>query len=73
MTNNVMDVTRKDIDNVMVPNYAPAAMIPVRGKGSRVWDQADNEYIDFAAGIAVSCLGHCHPPLVAALQQQSQQ
>lgn len=73
MTNNVMDVTRKDFDNVMVPNYAPAAMIPVRGKGSRVWDQADNEYIDFAAGIAVSCLGHCHPPLVAALQQQSQQ
>ena len=73
MTNNVMAVTRKDFDNVMVPNYAPAAMIPVRGQGSRVWDQADNEYIDFAAGIAVSCLGHCHPPLVAALQQQSQQ
>lgn len=72
MTNNVMAVTRKDFDNVMVPNYAPAAMIPVRGQGSRVWDQADNEYIDFAAGIAVSCLGHCYPPLVATLQQQSQ-
>ncbi|MCJ8352238.1 aspartate aminotransferase family protein [Moritella sp.] len=67
-----MAVTRKDFDNVMVPNYAPAAMIPVRGQGSRVWDQADNEYIDFAAGIAVSCLGHCYPPLVATLQQQSQ-
>ncbi|NQZ52177.1 MAG: aspartate aminotransferase family protein, partial [Moritella sp.] len=48
-----MAVTRKDFDNVMVPNYAPAAMIPVRGQGSRVWDQADNEYIDFTAGIAV--------------------
>jgi len=73
MTNNVMGVTREDFDNVMVPNYAPAAMIPVRGQGSRVWDQADNEYIDFTAGIAVSCLGHCYPPLVATLQKQSQQ
>jgi len=68
-----MGVTREDFDNVMVPNYAPAAMIPVRGQGSRVWDQADNEYIDFTAGIAVSCLGHCYPPLVATLQKQSQQ
>ncbi|MDX2320642.1 MAG: aspartate aminotransferase family protein [Moritella sp.] len=73
MTNNVTGVTRKDFDTVMVPNYAPAAMIPVRGQGSRVWDQDDNEYIDFAAGIAVSCLGHCYPPLVATLQKQSQQ
>ena len=72
MSNNVMSVTREDFDNVMVPNYAPAAMIPVRGQGSRVWDQDDNEYIDFAAGIAVSCLGHCYPPLVKALQAQSQ-
>lgn len=72
MTNNVKDVTREDFDNVMVPNYAPAAMIPVRGQGSRVWDQDNNEYIDFAAGIAVSCLGHCYPPLVETLQKQSQ-
>lgn len=73
MTNRVTGVTREDFDNVMVPNYAPAAMVPVRGQGSRVWDQDDNEYIDFAAGIAVSCLGHCYPPLVATLQKQSQQ
>lgn len=72
MNNKVTDVTRKDFDNVMVPSYAPAAMIPVRGKGSRVWDQESNEYIDFAAGIAVSCLGHCYPPLVDTLQKQSQ-
>ena len=52
MSNNVTGVTREDFDNVMVPNYAPAEMIPVRGQGSRVWDQHDNEYIDFAAGIA---------------------
>jgi acetylornithine/N-succinyldiaminopimelate aminotransferase len=59
-------------DEVMVPNYNPAAIIPVRGKGSKVWDQSDNEYIDFAGGIAVNVLGHCHPALVNALHEQSE-
>ena len=48
-----MTVNRELFDEVMVPNYAPSAVIPVRGQGSHVWDQADNEYIDFAGGIAV--------------------
>ena len=65
-------VNRTLFDDVMVPNYAPSAVIPVRGKGSRVWDQQNNEYVDFAGGIAVSCLGHCHPALVGALQEQSE-
>jgi acetylornithine/N-succinyldiaminopimelate aminotransferase len=58
-------------DEVMVPNYAPAPIIPVRGQGSRVWDQDDREYVDFAGGIAVSSLGHCHPALVNALTEQA--
>ncbi|MEC9406174.1 MAG: aspartate aminotransferase family protein [Pseudomonadota bacterium] len=66
-------VSRQDYDAVMAPNYNPAAVIPVRGKGSRVWDQDNNEYIDLAGGIAVSALGHCHPAMVAALQAQSEQ
>jgi acetylornithine/N-succinyldiaminopimelate aminotransferase len=65
-----MNVTRDLFNEVMVPNYNPAAMIPVKGVGSRVWDQAGNEYIDFAGGIAVNALGHCHPELVAALTEQ---
>lgn len=65
-------VNRELFDDVMVPNYAPSAVIPVRGQGSRVWDQQDNEYVDFAGGIAVNCLGHCHPALVGAIQEQSQ-
>ncbi|MDG1732258.1 MAG: aspartate aminotransferase family protein [Thalassotalea sp.] len=65
-------VNRELFDQVMVPNYAPSSVIPVRGKGSRVWDQNNNEYIDFAGGIAVNCLGHCHPALVGALQSQSE-
>jgi len=45
-------------------------MVPVRGEGSRVWDQDGAEYIDFAGGIAVNVLGHCHPELVKALNEQ---
>ncbi len=44
----------------------------MKGKGSRVWDQQGKEYIDFAGGIAVTALGHCHPALVAALHQQGE-
>jgi len=69
---NHFPVDRALFDDVMVPNYAPSAVIPVRGQGSRVWDQQDNEYIDFAGGIAVNCLGHCHPALVGALKEQSE-
>ena len=64
-------VSRATFDEVMVPNYAPQKIIPVRGKGSRVWDQEGREYIDFAGGIAVNALGHCHPQLVKVLKEQS--
>lgn len=67
-----MQVSRETFDEVMVPNYNPAAMVPVKGVGSRVWDQKGDEYIDFAGGIAVNVLGHCHPELVAALKEQSE-
>lgn len=65
-------VVRADFDRVMVPNYAPAAFVPVRGAGSRVWDQSGRELIDFSGGIAVNALGHCHPALVQALTEQAQ-
>ncbi|MCK8117147.1 aspartate aminotransferase family protein [Pseudoalteromonas sp. 2CM37A] len=67
-----MQVTRDLFNDVMVPNYNPSAVIPVRGEGSRVWDQNNNEFIDFAGGIAVNCLGHCHPALVSALKEQGE-
>ncbi|WP_371374402.1 aspartate aminotransferase family protein [Thalassotalea aquiviva] len=65
-------INRELFDQVMVPNYSPSAVIPVRGLGSKVWDQNEKEYIDFAGGIAVNCLGHCHPALVAALKEQGE-
>lgn len=69
---NQFPVNRPLFDDVMVPNYSPSAVIPVRGEGSRVWDQENREYIDLAGGIAVTCLGHCHPALTAALKEQGE-
>lgn len=66
-------VTRADFDQYMVPNYAPAQWLPVRGQGSRLWDQHGRDYLDLAAGIAVTSLGHCHPAMVKALTEQAQQ
>ena len=66
-------ITRELFNEVILPIYAPAQFVPVKGQGSRVWDQHGKEYIDFAGGIAVTALGHCHPALVEALQKQSEQ
>ncbi|EGR4277228.1 aspartate aminotransferase family protein [Vibrio cholerae] len=66
-----MSVDRSTFDEVMVPCYNPMEFIPVKGFGSRIWDQQGHEYIDFAGGIAVSCLGHCHPVMVQALTTQA--
>ena len=65
-------VTRATFDQVMLPNYAPADWLPVRGQGSRLWAQDGREFIDFAGGIAVCSLGHCHPVMVNALTAQAQ-
>ena len=65
-------VSRSTFDQVILPVYAPAQFVPVRGKGSRVWDSQGKEYIDFSGGIAVTALGHCHPALVEALKQQGE-
>ena len=43
----------------------------VKGKGSKVWDDERNEYIDALAGIAVNSLGHCHPRIVNVIQKQA--
>ncbi len=66
-------ISRETFDQVMVPNYAPAAIIPVRGEGVHLWDEQGNEYLDLAAGIAVNAVGHCHPKVVAALDHQASQ
>ena len=63
-------VTRTTFDDVLVPTYAPAAMVPVRAAGLDLWDQNGKHYLDFTSGIAVASLGHCNPVLIDALTRQ---
>ena len=58
-------------DKYVAQTYARYPIALVRGKGARVWDADGKEYLDFLAGIAVNSLGHCHPAVVRAIQQQS--
>jgi acetylornithine aminotransferase len=54
----------------LLPTYARADLVLVRGEGCRVWDADGREYLDFGGGIAVVSLGHCHAgPLAAAHAQ----
>lgn len=60
------------MSNYLTPNFSFAPMIPDRAAGSRVWDTEGCEMIDLSGGIAVNALGHCHPALIEALQEQAQ-
>jgi succinylornithine transaminase family protein len=66
-----LPVTRQTFDQVLVPTYSPAAMVPVRASGLDVWDQEGKHYLDFTSGIAVTALGHCNPVIVEALTRQA--
>ncbi len=65
--------TRDQYESVMTPNYAPLPLVAQCGQGSRLTDADGNTYLDFAAGIAVSALGHAHPQLRATLEVQAAQ
>jgi len=54
------------------PSYTRSyPLVAKRGRGLRVEDVDGNEFLDFAAGIAVTSTGHCHPEVVAAIQKQA--
>ena len=54
------------------PSYTRSyPLVAKRGRGVRVEDVDGNEFLDFAAGIAVTSTGHCHPEVVAAIQKQA--
>jgi predicted acetylornithine/succinylornithine family transaminase len=57
----------------VLPTYGRFALVPVRGAGCRLWDEAGKSYLDFCTGIAVCALGHCHPRLVEAIREQAGQ
>jgi len=58
-------------DRYLMRTYKRGAVDFVRGEGSLLWDADGKEYLDFLTGISVCSLGHCHPAVVAAVQEQS--
>ncbi len=55
----------------IMPTYGPPEVMFVRGEGSRLYDPAGKEYIDWLAGIAVTSLGHAHPAVAEAIAEQA--
>ncbi|MEQ6358388.1 acetylornithine transaminase [Thermoanaerobacter thermohydrosulfuricus] len=56
----------------LMNTYSRYPITLVEGKGTKMWDDKGNVYLDFVAGIAVNSLGHCHPALVDAIKNQSE-
>ena len=63
---SVLDKFKKYV----MPTYAPKLLIE-KGQGAWVWDSAQRRYLDFATGISVCNLGHCHPAVTAAIREQA--
>ena len=66
-----MSAELTDLDCYLLGNFSKPALTLVRGQGLHVWDSNGKEYLDFAAGIAVAGLGHCHPTWVKRVQEQA--
>jgi 4-aminobutyrate aminotransferase len=59
-------------DRLISPSYTRTyPLVAKSGRGTRITDIDGNEFLDFAAGIAVTSTGHCHPEVVAAIQKQA--
>src|ERR1700745_903091 len=59
-------------DRLISPSYTRSyPLVAKRGRGGRIEDADGNEFLDFAAGIAVTSTGHCHPEVVKAIQRQA--
>ena len=58
-------------DRVIMKTYGRYPIVPVRGSGCQLWDADGKRYLDFLAGVAVNNLGHCHPRVVKAIQEQA--
>lgn len=60
-------------DQYLMRTYGRLPLALVRGQGLNVWDADGKRYLDFVSGLAVDSLGHCHPRVVAAIQNQASQ
>ncbi|MHB9139306.1 MAG: aspartate aminotransferase family protein [Victivallaceae bacterium] len=69
MSENSHNKTAERYQKYVMQTYAPKLAL-VKGQGSYVWDSEGRQYLDFAAGISVCNLGHCHPAVSEAIKQQ---
>jgi predicted acetylornithine/succinylornithine family transaminase len=67
----VSDVRATTSDAYLVPAYARQPVEFVRGEGARLWDADGVEYLDVQTGLAVNSVGHAHPAVVRAIQEQA--
>ncbi|MEO8799366.1 MAG: acetylornithine transaminase [Polyangiaceae bacterium] len=67
MTEDLLEIAKRRL----YPNYKPTPFIPVRGEGCVLFDAKGQKWLDFTAGVAVSVVGHAHPKLVAAIEEQA--
>ena len=70
-----MEISNKHLYHLDKAHYLPTfkrfPIAFIKGTGSRLWDADGKEYIDMLAGIAVNSVGHCHPDVVKAIQDQA--
>jgi acetylornithine/LysW-gamma-L-lysine aminotransferase len=69
---NEKDLIEKE-DKLMANVFAKRPIVIAKGKGATLWDINGKEYVDCMGGYGVALLGHCHPKVVAAIQQQAEQ
>jgi acetylornithine/N-succinyldiaminopimelate aminotransferase len=63
---------KKKRNSHIMPTYGERDLVFAKGKGCYLYTLSGEKYLDFAGGIAVNSLGHCHPKLVNILQKQSE-
>lgn len=63
----------EEFSKYLLDIYGQVDFVPIKGNGSRLYDNNNRMVIDFMAGIAVNALGHAHPALIEALTKQAQQ
>ena len=75
MSNAVSNASIKaEASQYIINTYGEARTLALtRGEGAYVWDADGRRYLDFLGGLAVNGLGHCHPNVVQAVQEQAAQ
>ena len=63
--------THDQFTNYVLPTYGRFPIVPDKAQGAYLWDSEGKKYLDFCTGIAVCSIGHCHPRLTRAIQEQA--